>query len=147
MGSIGTSGRHFSTEYDYDRTTNEKKTPLSREATVILWLKSLGLTLRQPNDLSRERAMEFSDGTTLCRVVQKCELMRGSIPGVAKDAKNRAQCLNNVRNAFAYLKKRRNMPIDYLYSEELIVDGLVEVIVPLLLQIRKSYGHHLRRKK
>ena len=35
----------------------------------------------------------------------------------------------------------------YLFSEEDILQGKTSVLVPLLLQMRKAYGHHLNKKK
>ena len=35
------------------------------------------------------------------------------------------------------------MPVEHLFSEEQILKGKTSVIVPLLFQIRKAFGHHL----
>ena len=43
------------------------------------------------------------------------------------------------------LRTCQNMPMEYLWSEEAIRDGDTTIIVPLLLQVRKAYGHHLKR--
>ena len=36
------------------------------------------------------------------------------------------------------------MPMEYLWSEDAIREGDTSIIVPLLLQVRKAYGHHLK---
>ena len=38
----------------------------------------------------------------------------------------------------------QNMPMEYLWSEDAIREGDTSIIVPLLLQVRKAYGHHLK---
>jgi len=40
-----------------------------------------------------------------------------------------------------------SVPVEYLFSEEEILQGKTSVLVPLLLQMRKAYGHHLKKKK
>jgi hypothetical protein len=92
-------------------------------------------------------APEFSNGVKLCLLVQTCELMRGALPGVNAEPKNQAQCLNNIRQALTKLGDRATMPVEYLFSEEEILQGKTSVLVPLLLQMRKAYGHHLKKKK
>ena len=58
---------------------------------VVSWMKSLGVHLLRARDLETNVAPEFSDGVKLCMLVQKCELMRGAIPGVNIEPKNQAQ--------------------------------------------------------
>ena len=57
------------------------------------------------------------------------------------------QCLHNIRQALTKLGDRSSMPVDHLFSEEEILQGKTSVLVPLLLQIRKAYGHHLKKKQ
>ena len=42
--------------------------------------------------------------------------------------------------------RAQNMPLEHLWSEEAVRDGDTRVIVPLLLQARRAYGHHLRQR-
>ena len=73
-------------------------------------------------------------------------LNTGALPGVNVEPKNQAQCLHNIRQALTRLGDRGSMPVDHLFSEEEILQGKTSVIVPLLLQVRKAYGHHLNSK-
>ena len=59
----------------------------------------------------------------------------------------RTQCLHNIRQALTKLGDRASMPVDHLFGEEKILQGKTVVLVPLLLQIRKAYGHNLKKKK
>ena len=58
---------------------------------VNQYLKSMNIFLMRPHDLETNIAPEFSDGVKLCLLVQKCELMRGALPGVTIEPKNQAQ--------------------------------------------------------
>ena len=123
----------------FDHSQKGANAKLPKETVIAKWLKKLGITLQRPGDLGGAHADEFSSGVLLCRIVQRCELMRGAIPGVAKNPRNTAAALNNVKNAMEYLKRRRNMPIEFLYSAKEVVEGDTDVIVPLLMQIKKAY--------
>ena len=60
--------------------------------TLVKWMNErLSLPLDRPRDLDANIAPEFSDGVKLCQIVQRCELMRGAIPGVNSEPKNKAQ--------------------------------------------------------
>ena len=39
----------------------------------------------------------------------------------------------------------QRMPMEHLWSEVEVRDADTSVIIPLLLQIRKAYGHHLKK--
>jgi hypothetical protein len=54
-----------------------------------------------------------------------------------------SQCLQNIRAALEMLGDKASMPVEHLFSEEHILKGKTSVIVPLLFQIRKAFGHHL----
>ena len=58
---------------------------------VMKYLKRMDIFLMRPHDLETNIAPEFSDGVKLCLLVQKCELMRGALPGVNVEPKNQAQ--------------------------------------------------------
>merc|ERR1711871_580766 len=116
----------------------------NRANTLAKWIRErLNVPLDRPRDLDANIAPEFSNGVKLCQIVQRCELMRGAIPGVNPEPKNKAQCLQNIRAALELLGDKASMPVEHLFSEEQILKGLTSVIVPLLFQIRKAYGHHL----
>lgn len=56
------------------------------------WIRErLNIPLDRPRDLDSNIAPEFSNGVKLCQIVQRCELMRGAIPGVNPEPKNKAQ--------------------------------------------------------
>ena len=58
---------------------------------VIEWVQGMKVPLMRPHDLETNVAPEFSNGVKLCLLVQKCELMRGALPGVNAEPKNQAQ--------------------------------------------------------
>jgi hypothetical protein len=92
----------------------------------------------------------------------------GAVTGVRQSP---AQKLQNIRRALHVLRKQKvepvralpvallsvashcrcgacgayvqTMPMEHLWSEAEIRDGDSSVVIPLLLQIRKAYGHHL----
>ena len=53
----------------------------------------------------------------------------------AQEPKSAAACLNNIRKALVVLRKRKNMPMDYLWAEAKIRDGDSETIRSLLMQV------------
>jgi hypothetical protein len=60
--------------------------------TLVKWIKErLNLSLERPRDLDANIVPEFSNGIKLCQIVQRCMLMRGAIPGVNSEPKNKAQ--------------------------------------------------------
>ena len=61
---------------------------------IIEWISKMNVPLERPHDLDTNVAPEFSNGVKLCMLVQKCELMRGALPGVNSEPKNQAQVSN-----------------------------------------------------
>ncbi|RLN87043.1 hypothetical protein BBJ28_00020293 [Nothophytophthora sp. Chile5] len=102
---------------------------LSREEIdgVVAWLKRLNVRLKD--------AAAF----------YKVELMR-SIPGISrppgKQQLSKASALHNIAKGLALLQQKKTMPLHLLRRATAIYTGDREVIVRLLLQIRRAYGHH-----
>ena len=117
----------------------------TKARAVVRWLQSLGISIRDPSALLRELSPEFCDGVVLCRVVEAVEHIRGSLSGFVPNPKNGAQCLNNIRSALRVLRKKKEMSVDLLWSEEDVRAGESSVILPLLDQIRHAYNHHILR--
>ena len=51
--------------------------------------------------------------------------------------------MNNFRRGLEILRQKSNMPVELLFSEDRLVEGDTDVLVPLLQSIRKAYGQHL----
>lgn len=68
-------------------------------------------------------------------------MQHDEIQGVTVDPKKPASYLHNIRKALEVLRKKKNMPMDYLWSEEEIMKGNTKVICGLLEQVRKAYLH------
>ncbi|CAE7600495.1 unnamed protein product, partial [Symbiodinium sp. KB8] len=119
----------------------------STAASLQAWLSRLGVNLEQPWALQSEHAPEFSDGLVLARVVEACEHanLRSGIPGLEIAPRSGAAKLANIRRALEVLQTNRDMPLQFLWSEEDIRAGHAAVIVPLLLQMKKAYRHVGRR--
>ena len=81
----------------------------------------------------------------LGRLVEELEHIRGGLKGVCRRPRTPAQRLNNIKRALSVLGDKKSMPVDHLWSEEAIREGDTSVIVPLLEQMRRAYGHHLKK--
>jgi hypothetical protein len=77
--------------------------------------------------------------------VEELEHIRGGLKGVCRRPRTPAQRLNNIKRALSVLGDKKSMPVDHLWSEEAIREGDTSVIVPLLEQMRRAYGHHLKK--
>ena len=77
---------------------------------LVKWIKGrLNLPLDRPRDLDANIAPEFSNGVKLCQIVQRCELMRGAIPGVNSEPKNKAQVSLLILHVNLFLEWLLNM--------------------------------------
>ncbi|KAG3194514.1 hypothetical protein PC128_g9290 [Phytophthora cactorum] len=116
---------------------------------VLVWLKRLSLHLKNPSAFhdSNAKLTEFQSGVLLCCIIEKVELMR-SIPGITrptgKQPLSKASALHNITKALNILQQKKTMPLHLLRRATAIYAGNRDVILQLLLQIRKAYGHHLR---
>ena len=113
------------------------------EDVLIQWIRSLGVRVEQPDDFHKDTASEFRNGVKFCRIIEAVTHGRGQIRGVNPSPKNIAQCLNNFRRGLEILRQKSNMPVELLFSEDRLVEGDTDVLVPLLQSIRKAYGQHL----
>jgi hypothetical protein len=115
---------------------------LSDEVLIAKWLESLGVQLQSIFSLESPICPEFCDGTVLCKIVGA--LQHKEVEGVTHNPKKTPSYLHNIRKALEVLRRKKNMPIDYLWSEQDILRGDSKVITKLLIQIRKAYGHHYK---
>jgi hypothetical protein len=100
--------------------------------------------LRRPS-LDDEILEEFTDGIVLCKLCQILDFNGRDLKGVDDHPRSGASKLNNIRKALGVFRKRKNFPLDYLWSELMIREGNRNVIIGLLMHARKAYGHHLKR--
>lgn len=127
------------------QTTNMQRADVNRPSQGFLlgkWLESIGIRLKSPFSLEGPSVHIFSDGLLLCEIVGK--LNHSEIKGVTQKPQARAACLHNIKKALSVLRKRKNMPIELLWSEEEIYKGNGDVIRQLLEQIRNAYHHHIQ---
>ncbi|KAL4140075.1 hypothetical protein PRNP1_015307 [Phytophthora ramorum] len=103
------------------------------------------IVLAEQGKDSSAKLTEFQSGELLCCIVEKVELMR-SIPGITrpsgKNQLSKASALHNISKALAILQQKKTMPLHLLRRANAIYAGNQEIILQLLLQIRKAYGHH-----
>ncbi|KAE9021821.1 hypothetical protein PR003_g12561 [Phytophthora rubi] len=130
-------------------TAQAHLTSSSREPVeeILSWLKRLDINLKSASALHDPSATltEFQSGVLLCCIVEKVELMR-SIPGITrpsgKQSLSKASSLHNITKALAILQQKKTMPLHLLRRADAVYAGDRAVILQLLLQIRKAYGHH-----
>jgi len=107
--------------------------------TVLQWLRDeLRIPVREPERLFDIKgfAPEFNDGTLFCLLVEKVEHIRGSLPGMQMRPKTTAACIHNFRIGLQVLQQNKRMPTKYLWSERDLAKGQVNVLVPLLAQMK-----------
>ena len=100
--------------------------------------------MRRPS-LDDEILEEFTNGIVLCKLCQILDFNGRDLKGVDDHPRSGASKLNNIRKALGVFRKRKNFPLDYLWSELMIREGNRNVIIGLLMHARKAYGHHLKR--
>ncbi|KAE9116735.1 hypothetical protein PF005_g3596 [Phytophthora fragariae] len=130
-------------------TAQAHLTSSSREPVeeILSWLKRLDINLKSASALHDPSATltEFQSGVLLCCIVEKVELMR-SMPGITrpsgKQSLSKASTLHNITKALAILQQKKTMPLHLLRRADAVYAGDRAVILQLLLQIRKAYGHH-----
>lgn len=119
---------------------------------ILQWLKRLGVRLENISAFHDPNAnlIEFQSGVLLCCIIEKVEFMR-SIPGITRPSVNhplsKASALHNITKALNILQQKKTMPLHLLRRANAIYTGNRDVILQLLGQIRKAYGHHHRRPK
>ena len=64
----------------------------------------------------------------------------GTIPGTVAVPKYHAQRLQNIRRAFDILSNNNKIPLSALSCEEAILEGRIDVVINLLMTIRKAYS-------
>lgn len=88
---------------------------------------------------------KWTDGSLLCRLVEKCERMSGSIPGTTSAPKNNAQKTQNFRRAFAELTANGRFPVGVLHEglEEALLAGRRVETLMLFSDIKRAYAGRL----
>eukprot|EP00002_Diphylleia_rotans_P008885 TRINITY_DN18864_c0_g1_i1.p1 TRINITY_DN18864_c0_g1~~TRINITY_DN18864_c0_g1_i1.p1 ORF type:complete len:876 (-),score=150.04 TRINITY_DN18864_c0_g1_i1:305-2542(-) len=109
---------------------------IHEKAALLRWLNSHGIKIASVEILEEPFLDDFKDGVLLCRLLEKLELQDIQY---TKNPKSAASYLFNINKALEVLRKKRTMPLDYLWSAEEIRDGRAEIILPLLLQVKKVY--------
>ncbi|KAL3670038.1 hypothetical protein V7S43_005408 [Phytophthora oleae] len=114
---------------------------------ILEWLNRLGIRLKNTSAFhdSKSNLTEFQSGVLLCCIIEKVEFMR-SIPGITrpsgKQPLSKASALHNITKALNILQQKKTMPLHLLRRANAIYTGNRDVILQLLGQIRKAYGHH-----
>eukprot|EP00762_Andalucia_godoyi_P004950 ANDGO_01442.mRNA.1 hypothetical protein H310_10820 len=107
------------------------------------WLASIGIGLSNPFVLEGAVVPEFRNGLILCKLVGYLE--HEPLQGLTENPKSNAACLHNIRKALEVLRSRKNMPLDYLWSEAEVLQGRGDVICGLLEQVRRAYGQRVEK--
>ncbi len=132
---------------------------LEKAHSIVRWLQAIGvlghdirMVRAGSNDLYHPSAAEilstFYDGVLLCRTIERLEYS-SSLPGTVTDPKSSAQRMQNIRRALDKLCHCQNviLPSQLMCAEE-ISEGKVDVILQLLLRLRKAYkGHKALKQK
>lgn len=63
-----------------------------------------------------------------------------TIAGTVSNPKYHAQRLQNIKRAFDVLSNKNNIPLSVLTGEDAVLEGRIDVILPLFMIIRKAYG-------
>lgn len=121
--------------------------PERRVKVIVEWVTHhLGIRLKHPDQLRSNRAMEWSDGCLLAKVIGRLEgsLSGCGVLGVTYAPRSRAQCLQNLRACLRMIQQTRNSIklSEVSGREEALLLGDTSVLLPLLFALRQSYGHH-----
>lgn len=118
-------------EYAYvQRKEQTWESITAKERNCARWIKSFNLP-RLMNVSESKVFYNLTDGIALCQLVSALE--RISVDIMVTD------CVENIRTALNVLKFKKEMPIDYLWSEYDIFEGNEEVTKRLMLQIMDVY--------
>jgi hypothetical protein len=112
--------------------------PEDEARSLADWLLSAaGLRIPAKQLADGTFARLFSDGTLLCRALSKLE--RTELQGVTPNPTSRGARFKNISVALEVLRSNRRMPIDHLWSLELILAGDAATIAGLLRGMRRAY--------
>lgn len=64
----------------------------------------------------------------------------GSIPGTVTHPRHQAHRLQNIKRAFEVLANNNKIPLSALTCEEAVLEGRIDIILSLLMTIRKAYS-------
>lgn len=76
----------------------------------------------------------------LCRLIERLERIRGILPGTTHEPKSRAQRVQNIRRVLERLERKQTIPLTMLTCDDDILQGRSQVLLSLLLRIRKAFG-------
>jgi hypothetical protein len=131
---------------------------LEKAHSIVQWLQSIGVLAEDirmlragSHDLFHPSAAEilstFSDGVALCRTIETLTYA-STIPGSVSDPKSPAHKLQNIRRALERIKKCTTaIPPSQLMCAEEICEGKVDVILTLLVRLRKAYKGFYKKPK
>ncbi|ETV95748.1 hypothetical protein H310_10820 [Aphanomyces invadans] len=117
------------------------------ESTLVelaSWLQSMHVD-GAPATLDAPTLPQFQDGLILVSLIERVNHVR-RLDGVCRAPNGkRASCLHNIRKVLDLLRQKKSMPLTLLRRDKDILAGNQQVIVALLDQIRRAYGHHLAK--
>eukprot|EP01029_Cantina_marsupialis_P015045 TRINITY_DN3298_c0_g2_i2.p1 TRINITY_DN3298_c0_g2~~TRINITY_DN3298_c0_g2_i2.p1 ORF type:complete len:106 (+),score=22.92 TRINITY_DN3298_c0_g2_i2:149-466(+) len=103
-------------------------------------MRQNGVRIRKEQAFISGNMEEFQNGTNLGQLLISLNGLRvDGIRGLNLHPKNSAQAMNNIRECMKLLRKKKTMPLELLSMEKRIVSGDCEVILKLLMQMRKAY--------
>jgi hypothetical protein len=94
--------------HDDNGGAHEKEEQLARDVNdLVMWLRDVGIRLKEPEKLLTPTAPEFSDGLVLADLVERLEEIRGGFVGIDRRPKARATRLQNIRKVLSVLKGKQ----------------------------------------
>eukprot|EP01029_Cantina_marsupialis_P015044 TRINITY_DN3298_c0_g2_i1.p1 TRINITY_DN3298_c0_g2~~TRINITY_DN3298_c0_g2_i1.p1 ORF type:complete len:585 (+),score=158.98 TRINITY_DN3298_c0_g2_i1:86-1756(+) len=122
------------------RAEAEYNAHVTKCKSIIAWMRQNGVRIRKEQAFISGNMEEFQNGTNLGQLLISLNGLRvDGIRGLNLHPKNSAQAMNNIRECMKLLRKKKTMPLELLSMEKRIVSGDCEVILKLLMQMRKAY--------
>eukprot|EP00347_Sterkiella_histriomuscorum_P018003 403347156 len=111
---------------------------------IAQWLReSIGIQQIPKSFFSeKDPVLEFRDGILLSQIVGQLE--NHKFENIQMQPKSSASCLQNIKKALQLLKKKNQIPLYLLYSEEEIHNGNNEIIFQLLKSLRQAYKNKVK---
>mmetsp|Transcript_42156 Transcript_42156/g.66005 ORF Transcript_42156/g.66005 Transcript_42156/m.66005 type:complete len:149 (+) Transcript_42156:1750-2196(+) len=127
---------------DVAGTLSQSRRLEERIGTLRAWLKSMPLKWGQ-GVLEGSPAVfgeAWVDGVAVCDLIGFLESIKGGMNGVEKRPKSVASCRHNISKALERLRQKKGVPTASLFCEDAILQGNVDVVVPVLESVKKAYG-------
>ena len=118
----------------------DAKSIKNSETRLLTWLLELGVKVPETLSFSYDKNTifeEFKDGVLLAQIVGILEMK--NIEGINPNPKSTATALHNIKKSLEVLKKKKAIPLYYIYSEESIAKGDPEIIIGLLKSMKYAY--------